>query len=190
MGTGDSKQGGQAAGRRDPLCARGSREGLRLWGHELGPLGLLMGGRNPRQVERPLLPHQAWPCRCSASLGLSQTRSSDTSLRVSPCQPWAFAGWPAHSELRATQTGLPHPQGAGPWDGRLALGRRPQGLLWGGRLEPACLPYSSPGQPRPHNVDTADRQMEGWMVRHGELGCGRVGGRQPEWECPEVRRKG
>lgn len=169
MGTGDSKQGGQAAGRRDPLCARGSREGLRLWGHELGPLGLLMGGGNPRQVERPLLPHQAWPCRCSASLGLSQTRSSDTSLRVSPCQPWAFAGWPAHSELRATQTGLPHPQGAGPWDGRLALGRRPQGLLWGGAagasVPAILLPWPAQATQRGHSGQTDGRMdCQAWRA--------------------------
>lgn len=47
-------------------------------------------------------------------------------------------------------------------------------------------PLASPGSTAWTQRSAADRQMDGWVDRRGGLGCGRAGGRQPEWS-PDPR---
>lgn len=101
-----------------------------------------------------------------------------------PHLPGGLASWPApsgHGGGEATTATNPRAErdpGAPGWRPACPWG---QGALSGlGRL--GARPLASPGGTAWTHRSAADRQMDGWVDRHGGLGCGRAGGRQPAWE--------
>lgn len=104
-----------------------------------------------------------------------------------PGPPHPPGAWPAgrpHSGPRggesttATNPRAERDPGAPGWRPACPWG---QGALSGlGRL--GAQPLASPGSTAWTHRSAADRQMDGWVDRHGGLGCGRAGGRQPAWE--------